>query len=146
MKQKKPAIATVVNLGVSFLHLSETENIEKPIEEASPKIKPIKEFFSVLPIAIIIIPIPPNHCKIALHNSIPLGVNSKFEMIVEPVVVIPDILSKKASVIDNSIVDNIKCRDPKIAILKQDKAVSLKACGRFYFLSSRSIKNILIKD
>ena len=41
-KQNKPAIATVVNLGVSFLHLSVTENTEKPIDEVIPKIKPIK--------------------------------------------------------------------------------------------------------
>ena len=46
-----------MNLGVSFLHLSVTEKIEKPIDEVIPKIKPIKEFFSVLPKAIIIIPI-----------------------------------------------------------------------------------------
>ena len=56
IKQKSPATATVVNLGVSFLHLSETENIEKPTEEVIPKRNPIKEFFSVFPIAIIIIP------------------------------------------------------------------------------------------
>jgi len=55
--QKRPAIATVVNFGVSFLHLNDTENIEKPIEEVIPKIKPIKELFSVLPKAIIRIPI-----------------------------------------------------------------------------------------
>ena len=30
--QKKPAKATVVNLGVSFLHLNVTEKTEKPIE------------------------------------------------------------------------------------------------------------------
>ena len=54
--QKSPAIATVVNLGVSFLHLSVTEKTEKPIEEVIPKINPIKEFFSVFPKAIIIIP------------------------------------------------------------------------------------------
>ena len=45
-KQKRPAIATVVNFGVSFLHLRETEKTEKPIEEVIPKIKPITEFFS----------------------------------------------------------------------------------------------------
>ena len=56
-KQNKPAIATVVNFGVSFLHLKDTENTEKPIEEVRPKRKPIKEFFSVFPKAIIIIPI-----------------------------------------------------------------------------------------
>ena len=55
-KQIKPAIATVVNFGVSFLHLRLTENTEKPIEDAIPKINPIIEFFSVLPTAIIIIP------------------------------------------------------------------------------------------
>ena len=30
-KQNSPAIATVVNFGVSFLHLRVTENTEKPI-------------------------------------------------------------------------------------------------------------------
>ena len=55
-KQNKPATATVVNFGVSFRHLSVTENMEKPIEDVSPKMKPIKEFFSVFPTAIIIIP------------------------------------------------------------------------------------------
>jgi hypothetical protein len=55
--QNRPATATVVNFGVSFLHLNVTENIEKPIDEVIPKIKPIKELFSVLPKAIIIIPI-----------------------------------------------------------------------------------------
>ena len=56
-KQNNPAIATVVNLGVSFLHLSVTENTEKPIDEVIPKRKPINELFSVFPMAIIIIPI-----------------------------------------------------------------------------------------
>ena len=46
-----------MNFGVSFLHLKETENIENPIEDVIPKIKPIKEFCSVFPKAIIIIPI-----------------------------------------------------------------------------------------
>jgi hypothetical protein len=82
-----------------------------------------------------IIPIPPSHCRIALHNNIPLGVFSKSEIIVDPVVVIPDILSKKASVIVNSIVENINGRDPKIAILNHDKAVNRKACCKFNFLS-----------
>ena len=56
MKQNKPATATVVNLGVSFLHRNETEKAEKPIEEIIPKINPTKEFFSSFPNAIIIIP------------------------------------------------------------------------------------------
>ena len=57
VKQKKPAKATVVNFGVSFLHLKVTEKTEKPIEEVIPNIRPNKELFSVLPKAIIIIPI-----------------------------------------------------------------------------------------
>ena len=56
IKQNSPAKATVVNLGVSFLHLNVTEKTEKPIEEVIPKINPTKEFFSLFPKAIIIIP------------------------------------------------------------------------------------------
>ena len=63
--QNSPAIATVVNLGVSFLHLSDTEKTENPIDEVIPKINPIKEFFSVLPRAIIIMPI------VAINIAIP---------------------------------------------------------------------------
>ena len=48
--------ATVVNFGVSFLHLSVTEKTEKPIDDVSPKTKPIKDFSLVFPIAIISIP------------------------------------------------------------------------------------------
>ena len=54
--QKNPAKATVVNLGVSFLHLKDTEKTEKPIEAVRPNINPIKDFSLVLPIAIISIP------------------------------------------------------------------------------------------
>ena len=56
-KQKKPAKATVVNLGVSFRHLNDTENTEKPIDEVIPNINPINEALAVLPRAIITIPI-----------------------------------------------------------------------------------------
>ena len=56
-KQNNPAKATVVNLGVSFLHLNVTEKTEKPIEEVIPKINPTREFSPVFPKAIIIIPI-----------------------------------------------------------------------------------------
>ena len=57
IKQKNPAKATVVNFGVSFLHLKVTEKTEKPIEEIIPNTRPNKEAFSVFPNAIIIIPI-----------------------------------------------------------------------------------------
>ena len=56
IKQNNPATATVVNLGVSFLHLKVTEKIEKPTEDAIPKRNPMIEFFSVFPTAIITIP------------------------------------------------------------------------------------------
>ena len=55
-QQNKPAIATVVNFGVSFLHLKVTEKIEKPNAEARPKIRPGSVFFSTFPSAITIIP------------------------------------------------------------------------------------------
>ena len=48
MKQNNPAKATVVNFGVSFLHLSETEKIEKPYAEISPNTSPGNEFLPEL--------------------------------------------------------------------------------------------------
>ena len=48
--------------------------------------------------AITIIPSPPNHCSIALHSNIPAGISLSPVMTVAPVVVSPDIDSKKASV------------------------------------------------
>ena len=54
--QKNPAKATVVNLGVSFLHLNVTEKTEKPIEAVRPNTNPIKDFSLVLPSAMNNIP------------------------------------------------------------------------------------------
>ena len=48
-KQKKPEKATVVNLGVSFLHLKETEKIENPTAELKPKNKPVNVPIDWLP-------------------------------------------------------------------------------------------------
>jgi hypothetical protein len=64
----------------------------------------------------------------ALHNNIDLGAPSKLEIIVDPVVVIPDILSKNESVTDNSRLEKIKGKEPNIAILNHDNEVSKKAC------------------
>ena len=47
--QKKPENATVVNFGVSFLHLKVTEKIEKPTEDAIPNTNPIKEALLLFP-------------------------------------------------------------------------------------------------
>ena len=55
-QQNKPAIATVVNLGVSFLHLNETEKIENPNADARPNIKPLIDPKEELPIAMITTP------------------------------------------------------------------------------------------
>ena len=55
--QIKPAIATVVNFGVSGLHLSDTEKTEKPTADRIPNKRPKIEPLLVLPNAIIIIPI-----------------------------------------------------------------------------------------
>ena len=56
-KQKKPAKATVVNFGVSFLHLKVTEKTENPNEDVIPNTNPINELFSLESIAIIANPI-----------------------------------------------------------------------------------------
>ena len=44
IQQNNPATATVVNFGVSFLHLSVIEKTAKPIEESNPKTRPIIVF------------------------------------------------------------------------------------------------------
>ena len=68
--QNKPAIATVVYLGVSFLHLNETEKIEKPKAEARPKIKPLIEPDEELPKAIVITPIDATNIEIQTFSEI----------------------------------------------------------------------------
>ena len=56
VKQKKPAKAVVVNLGVSLRHLKVTEKTAKPKEEVIPKTNPINDVSVLLPTAIIPIP------------------------------------------------------------------------------------------
>ena len=84
----------------------------------------------------------------ALHKRILLGVFSKSTIMVEPVVVIPDILSKKAFTNESLGSDSKKGKLPKIAILNQDNVVSRKACCKFSFLFSSKFvrtKSIPIK-
>ena len=69
-KQKKPEKATVVNFGVSVLHLKVTEKTENPIEESIPKIKPTTELDPELPKAIITIPIVAIKIEIQTFNEI----------------------------------------------------------------------------
>ena len=47
-KQNNPPNATVVNLGVSFFHLNETEKTEKPKDDKRPQIIPNKSLKFVL--------------------------------------------------------------------------------------------------
>ena len=70
IKQKKPEKATVVNFGVSVLHLKVTEKIENPIDDNIPKINPITELDPELPKAIIIIPIVAINIEIQTFSEI----------------------------------------------------------------------------
>ena len=85
-------------------------------------------------IAITIIPIPPSHCNRALQIKIPFEDRSTSIKIVDPVVVIPDIVSKYASVKFKLRVENIKGSDPNKDINNQAKVVIKKACCIFNFL------------
>ena len=58
---------------------------------------------------------------------------------VEPVVVIPDILSKKESTSERFKLDKRKGKHPKTAILSHDKVVNKKACCKFNFLLSSKL-------
>ena len=70
IKQNKPEKATVVNFGVSVLHLKVTEKTENPIDESIPKTKPTTELLSELPNAIIIIPTVAIKIDIQTFNEI----------------------------------------------------------------------------
>tara|TARA_B110000211_G_C14076011_1_gene552084 strand:- start:2807 stop:3019 length:213 start_codon:yes stop_codon:yes gene_type:complete len=67
----------------------------------------------------------------ALHNSILLGDSSKFKIIVDPVVVIPDMLSKNASLIEKSTVDKRKGKLPNTAIANQARVEKINVCCKF---------------
>ena len=71
---------------------------------------------------------PPSHCMMALQSKILFGLLSKSEITVEPVVVIPDMLSKKASLIVKSKVDSIKGKPPKAATATQASVEKRKVC------------------
>ena len=87
-------------------------------------------------IAITIIPIPPSHCNKDLQINTPLDANSTVGKIVDQVVVIPDTLSKKASVKVKSNDEKYKGRAPKKEIESQAKFVIKKASLTFKTLSS----------
>ena len=76
-------------------------------------------------------------CIIALQSKILFGVASRFDITVAPVVVIPDILSKKASLNENFSGENINGKDPKTATDSHAKVENKNVCRRFktYFFS-----------
>jgi len=92
-------------------------------------------------IAIIIIPIPPSHCRIALQMRIAFGAEFKSIIIVEPVVVIPDILSKKESVILKFRSEKTNGSEPNNATLIHDREVNKNAFCKFSFLSFSRLDN-----
>ena len=61
-----PAIATVVNLGVSFFHLKLTENTANPQADNRPNNNPSNEVYILIPIAIMAIPMAA--ITIAIHT------------------------------------------------------------------------------
>ena len=85
--------------------------------------------------AMTMIPIPPSHCNKDLQTKIPLDAFSISGKIVEPVVVMPDTLSKKASVKDKSRDEKYKGNAPKKQIDNQAKLVIKNACWTFNDLS-----------
>ena len=99
-------------------------------------------------IAITTIPIPPSHCIIALHNKILFGLPSKSEIIVAPVVVIPDILSKNASLNEKFWADSKNGKLPKAATITHAKDENKNVCLKFnlkFFSRLANINNIPIK-
>ena len=84
----------------------------------------------------------------ALQSKILFGLLSKSVIIVAPVVVIPDILSKKASLKVNSFGDKRKGKLPKIATVHHAKVENKKVCLKLSlnsFSKLAKINNIPIK-
>ncbi len=78
----------------------------------------------------ITIPTPPIHCRIALQISRPGGVLSIVVRMVAPVVVMPDMASKIASVKLISRMDSVKGRALNITKIGQVSVVRIKVCER----------------
>ena len=78
----------------------------------------------------------------ALQRRILFGLLSKSEMIVAPVVVMPDILSKKASLNENVWLENINGKLPKIATVTQARVENKKVCLKFHLKFFSRFANI----
>ncbi len=73
-------------------------------------------------------PMPPNHCSIPRHRFRPTGSVSSRVKTVDPVVVSPDIASKKASTKRASVAPSTKGMAPKIGKTSQTPVVSRNVC------------------
>ena len=101
-QQNKPARATVVNLGVSFFHLNETEKIENPIADARPNIKPLIVPKEELPIAMIATPVVATNIAIQTlidifsfknkkpNNAVIKGIADKHNKVIAALVLVID--------------------------------------------------------
>ena len=87
-------------------------------------------------IAITTIPIPPNHCKIALQIKTPLEAISILSKIVDPVLVISHINSKKASVKESCKDEYIKGKLANKVTAIHEKEVIINACLMLRVFSS----------
>jgi hypothetical protein len=77
--------------------------------------------------AMTMMPMPPSHCRIARHSRMPGGAMSRPTMTVDPVVVTPDIASKKASAKLRPSSEKANGRAPKSATTAQAEVVIRKA-------------------
>jgi len=85
-------------------------------------------------IAMTIMPTPPSHCSKALQSKMPGGALSRPTIIVEPVVVMPDIDSKNASARLISNAENANGSAPTAATATQLIVVRRKAWRRLRFV------------
>ena len=102
MQQNIPATATVVNFGVSFRHLNDTEKTENPSAETKPNIKPSIEPNESLPRAIIIMPIEATNIAIQTlidifsfknkkpNNAVIKGIAARHNNVIAAVVLVID--------------------------------------------------------
>ena len=100
--QNIPANATVVNFGVSFLHLNETEKTENPIADTRPNIKPLIDPKEELPIAIITTPMDATNIAIQTlidifsfknknpNNAVIKGIAARHNNVIATVVLVID--------------------------------------------------------
>ena len=112
-----PAICAV--LGRTFSEVSDDSILKSCIPPTCKRGK--------TEIAMTIMPIPPIHCNMDLQKSNPFDTFSKLTIIVDPVVVTPDIDSKKASVKLRLRSVSMKGKLPNTAMNNQVNVVMMNA-------------------